>query len=381
MRSLHALTALLLAACAGPPYAASEAQTIPEPAPEDVAAVLFLVGDAGDAVVDGSPLVHRLRRDVERWSVDLPPDAAVAVLFLGDNVYPAGVRDPGTDDFVEDTTRLSAQAWAVEGPEARGRRARAVFVPGNHDWGNMEGEAGLERLRNEARVIQGWAARGRPVSLLPEPGSGGPAALDLGPALVAIVDTEWWLQTADEEARTEAVDRLEDLLFSSRGRPVLVAGHHPLASVGPHGQRGILDPSWVLSKLHALPEDLGSDAYETMRSDFSRAFAQSDRPLAFVGGHDHSLQVLRTAGPGQPGWSLVSGAGSQVTSVSKRDDVAWAGAQPGYMRLVFLTEGSVELFVEAAPKSTLDCSDARDADACIQQGLAAYRTVYSARLR
>jgi len=141
------LLAFLAAGCARAPYASGEPQTIDEPEPDDVASVLFLVGDAGDARIDGSPLFHRLRRDVERWSAALATDSAVTVLFLGDNVYPAGVHDPGSDDFARDTAHLGAQAWTVDGPEALRHATRAIFLAGNHDWGNMAGLAGEERLR------------------------------------------------------------------------------------------------------------------------------------------------------------------------------------------------------------------------------------------
>ncbi len=379
-RNLFVLAALL-SACTRQAYVPRQTQTLPEPNVADVAAVLFLVGDAGAASVDASPLLHRLRRDVEQWSDALAADSAVTVLFLGDNVYPEGVRDPDSDDFAQDTARLSAQAWTVDGPKALAHGTRAIFLPGNHDWGNLTGPPGEQRLRNEEDVLASWAADGRRVSLRPRAGSPGPVTVQVGPATVVLLDTEWWLQADDTTAKAAVIDSLEAVLWGARGNPTVLAAHHPLVSAGPHGERGWASPQGLLSKAGALVQDLNSAPYEALRTELARAFRESERPLAYAAGHDHTLQVLHTAGPGQPGWTLVSGAGSKLESVSEIDDLQWAAAEPGFMRLVFLRDGGVQLFVEAAPASTLECSRRSSREACMADALAAYRTVHAERLR
>ncbi len=375
------LLAFLAAGCARAPYASGEPQTIDEPEPDDVASVLFLVGDAGDASIDGSPLFHRLRRDVERWSAALATDSAVTVLFLGDNVYPAGVHDPGSDDFARDTAHLGAQAWTVDGPEALRHATRAIFLAGNHDWGNMAGLAGEERLRNEEAVLAGWASAGRYVSLRPAAGSPGPVVVQAGPATVFLLDTEWWLQADDSVAKEGVIEELEGALLAAGGRPVVVAAHHPIESLGPHGARRGAGLGSLLGRAGALVQDVNSAPYRELTEALTRAFREADRPLVYTAGHDHSLQVIHTAGPGQPAWTLVSGAGSKLTDVSDGPDLEWAAAQPGFMRLVVLRDGGVQLFVETAPASTLSCPAGEELDPCMLRGLAAYRTVYSARLR
>lgn len=380
-RLTPALAVALLGACAPHPYRSPDMQGVPEPAPADVASVLFLAGDGGEALVDGYPVLHRLRWDVERWSAALAEQSAVAVLFLGDNVYPSGVRDPGTEDFARDTSYLAAQAWTVEGAEARRYGTRAVFLAGNHDWGNRTGPVGLARLRNQEDVIQAWAEAGRAVSLQPKAGSPGPVVMEVGPAVVPLLDTNWWLQSTDREAKARAIEELQEVLLAARGRPVIVAAHHPLFSAGDHGGRHGLDPMSLLGRAGALVQDLNSTPYREMRDEMSGVFAQSDRPLAWAAGHDHSLQVLRTAGPGRPGWTLVSGAASKLTAVADIEELEWGGTEPGYMRLLFLNDGSVLLFVEAAPATAQRCVGVQEARPCIERGVRAYRTVYSARLR
>jgi hypothetical protein len=381
MRRTLLLVAAALAACSRQGYAPREARTLAEPDPGEVAAVLFLVGDAGAASVDRSPLLHRLRRDVERWSEALATDSAVTVLFLGDNVYPGGVRDPGTRHFARDTAYLSAQAWSVDGPRARAHGTRGIFVAGNHDWGNLAGVPGEERLRNEEQVLASWAEGGRPVSLRPAAGEPGPVSVAAGPATLILLDTQWWLQSNDTPAKEVVVDRLEAALWEARGRPTVLVAHHPLVSAGPHGVRGGVGPIDLLSRAGALVQDLNSRPYTELRDELSRAFRESERPLVYAAGHDHTLQVLQTAGPGRPAWTLVSGAGSKLERVSDIDELEWAASEPGYMRLVLLHDGGVQLFVEAAPASTLACASGRDPGPCMQRALAAYRTVHAQRLR
>jgi hypothetical protein len=179
--------------------AGSEPVGVAEPSPDEVAAVLFLVGDAGMAEEGRSPTIRQLGRDVEAWAGALP-DSAVMAVFLGDNVYEVGIRNPDDPGYPQDTLRLNTQVRAVAGPMARERAARGVFIPGNHDWGNLRGEAGLARARNMAEHLAGWAASGTAaVAFLPQAGDPGPANLDLGRhARILALDGHWWLQGGPE---------------------------------------------------------------------------------------------------------------------------------------------------------------------------------------
>jgi len=73
--ALAALAALgVLAGCAVPEPAPAEWTPLPDPDPAEVEAVVFLVGDAGDALPGRSPVMARLQAGVERWSADLARD-------------------------------------------------------------------------------------------------------------------------------------------------------------------------------------------------------------------------------------------------------------------------------------------------------------------
>ncbi|HSM61178.1 MAG TPA: hypothetical protein VK849_10295 [Longimicrobiales bacterium] len=381
-----------LLACAGARFVAEPSTPMPAPDLADVQGVIFLVGDAGEARSGSSPLVHRLRVDVETWSGGLPADSSVLVLFLGDNVYPAGVRERTHRDYPRDTAHLNAQIRTVSGPEARRRHARAIFLAGNHDWGNARGDEGLRRLRNMEEHLEAAAAAGAPVALRPAAGEPGPYVVDLPFSRLVLMDTHWWLQSEDAERKERMIEEVGAALDGDEGaparggapsasRPVIVAAHHPWTSGGPHGG-ALVDPLWLLRRAGALVQDLNSEPYAELRAQLGTVFSARGAPLVFAAGHDHSLQVLRGTEPADPTWTLISGAGSKLTEVEDADGLEWAGDRPGYMRLVFLRSGDVHLFVEGVPARYLQCEGSEQERArCMSEGIAAAGPVHSMELR
>jgi hypothetical protein len=199
---------------------------------------------------------------------------------------------------------------------------------------------------------------------------------------IVALDTQWWLHgsvrpykvdgekerqglcSADRE--DEVIDSLLVALHPGGRRRVVVVGHHPLRSGGPHGGRfGWRDhvfplrgwrpwlwvPLPVLGSIYPLArrlgvsqQDVSGSRYERMREALRRAFAQRP-PLLYASGHDHSLQVLEDE---VPKYLVVSGAG-----VYGHDShVAWlretrfaAPGAAGYVRLDVLRQGRVRLSV------------------------------------
>jgi hypothetical protein len=382
MKRLLTAVAIVASGCFTPVYVAQPFTPAPPPAPEDVAAVVFLVGDAGDTPMERSPLVHRLREDVEEWSASLRTDSAVSVLFLGDNVYPVGMRDRSHDGFEPDSARLYAQVFAVSGPEARQYRTLGVFIPGNHDWGNTHGANGARRLLNQEEALDAHRAAGAPVRMLPTSGLAGPAVLDLpGQLRVLSFDTEWWLQSDEHNAQEQALNDIERAIAGADGRTILFAAHHPFMTAGPHsGLTTAFDPIWVLRRAGVNVQDVNSGPYKALLNGLSSVFERTEAPLIYAAGHDHSLQLLAGAGPSDPRWTLVSGGASKSTPVAATDELEWASVEPGYMRVVILKDGGVMLYAESAPAQYLSCTNP-DPAPCIEAGAAAFGTSYSRRLR
>jgi calcineurin-like phosphoesterase family protein len=263
------------------------------------------------------------------------------VLFLGDNVYPAGLRE---------TDRAHGEAILRQQIEAT--RSPKLFIPGNHDWGFSARSVGVAgTLRNEERFVEAHAAEG--ADFEPKDGCPGPVAQTLSPPgkelagglTVLVVDFYWWLlpealrpHCAGIDDTAAFVDRLDHELAAHAGENVIVAAHHPLRSGGPHG--GLTRGFWIdvganlYYRLHGPLQDLWEPTYAQMIRVVSAALTKHP-PVAFVAGHDHSLQVLD--GRDVARLLIVSGAGSapMITGVTSIDGTLFAHSHPGFVVLDF----------------------------------------------
>lgn len=329
-------------------------------------ASLYLVGDAGAPRAPREPLLDALATAAGARVRAMGHDR-VAVAFLGDNVYPAGLRASDHPGRAEDERRLDAQLDAIRRTGARG-----IVVPGNHDWANG-GSDGWDAVKRQTRFV---AARGARV--LPPDGCPGPASMPLGSRLeLVFLDTQWWLQSGAgprdassgcaENSEAEIERAIAASLHAAGDRHVIALAHHPLRSGGPHGGvagwkehlfplRELRRSLWIplpllgsgrpiLRALGVEPQDIPSAANARMRASIARGFSATP-PLLFAAGHDHSLQVLR-GGEGAR-FHAVSGAGSAVnlTWAYPIDGTLFAAAEPGWMRLDAYASGAVELAVE-----------------------------------
>lgn len=363
----------------------SEPIEIPDPA--EVDAVVFLLGDAGALDAERSPLIPALSSEVERWSTDLAADSAVSIVYLGDLVYPVGVRDRDHPDFPVDSARLWNEIGLVGGPAARAHHTAGLFLAGNHDWGNRSGEGGLTRLQNIDEQLRMAREGGLAVALLPEAGHPGPVVRDLRDNVrLILLDTHWFLQERSSSAKGEFFDRVAEALRSAGDRHVIMAAHHPVRSAGPHG---VLLPgnkafglAFLLKKSGTLVQDLNSPAYSDFLDRLRRTFRDTDKPpLIFAGGHDHSLQVMAGEQVFDPVHNLVSGSGSKVTSVTNAPGLRYAAARPGYMMLVFRKNDAVDLFVVAGDPGRLRCTgESNELAECMRAGVDSMDVVHSETL-
>ena len=377
----------------------------------DVDHRLLLVGDAGDPDPAGEPVLQLLAERVQQ----LP--ARTTVLFLGDNVYQRGMPPPvASKDATTEKLASGAAAAAdvlianvFDSREDAERRidaqidvvrhtpARAVFVPGNHDWDQFE-LGGWDRILNLENYIKDVAAGGSAnVALVPSGGCPGPTEMQLGKSgTLILLDTQWWLETREDGKPTlgnnptncphpselEVREQLAEVFKTAAAehRWAIVAGHHPLLSDGPHG--GFMDfrthlfpfrvlrhyvpfyVEWIpLPGLGSLmvalrnccstsPQDISNRRNEHMRKNVVEPMIKAARtnaaPLVYAAGHDHSLQVFE--GPRGPRFSLVSGmgCGSHASSVGSSRHTLFAHsnpAEPGLMQIDLLKGKGVRLAV------------------------------------
>lgn len=310
-----------------------------ELAPAEIETTLFLIGDAGepDPRDVGAPL------DSVAVQAAAAPERSI-ILFLGDNVYPAGLPEEGRAEWADARRRLEAQVSAV--PEG----ARGIFLPGNHDWAE-EGPFGLYSIRLQEREIAS-VARGRDVRMLPGNGCPGPVTVDAGRLRLVMLDTQWWLHayivrdsqsncTGDMGAVTAALRT--QVTPDREGRVVVVAAHHPLMTGGKHG--GYCGVTGPFHRFGGRRQDIISSANRRMRDSIESALA-ANPPLVYAAGHEHNLQVLR-GGPNVH-FLLVSGAGSHSKadcSVKLRESYYVSQFRSGFMRLDIMRSRGVLLRV------------------------------------
>jgi hypothetical protein len=355
-------TAILLLCTTAAGAAQATARSVPAPAAQEIATSLFFIGDAGHADRPDHPVVSALRDAASS------NPARSLILFLGDNAYPQGLPEKDAPGRAAAEVRLDTQVDA-----ARASGAATIFIPGNHDWAEARSE-GWDQLRREAGYV---VERGGPtVRFLPEDGCPGPVTVDVGPGVrLVLLDTQWWLHqyakpvhptsTCPADSEEEVLAALRDAVRGAGGRHVFVAGHHPLASGGPHGgyfplmdhlfplrdfKKWLWLPLPVIGSAYPLArqngisaQDLSSGIYRHMRDSFESVFRDSP-PLAFLAGHDHGLQVLSGGGVRHV---LVSGSGSfdHNNAVRKLDSTRYASDEPGFMRVDALRDGRVRLSV------------------------------------
>jgi hypothetical protein len=291
---------------------------------------LVLIGDGGEPTRNDATLAL-----LGEWSNAHPK--RTAVVFLGDNIYPAGLQYTGP---------ARARGESILLQQMRATDARELFVPGNHDWGwTVFQRSSRGVLLNQQVFVETHGA-----TFAPRHGCPGPVPIELlrtskqiaGGLTVLALDLNWWLLPEAERPVCEGIEgtddfiaRLSDELEQRRAENVVVVAHHPIRSGGPHG--GYTRGFWTdlgLSFFYRFytVQDLVEPHYEEMVKVLGEVLAENP-PLAMVGGHDHSLQILD--GGDEARLVIVSGAASKVSGVTSTDQTLFAHGHRGFVVLDF----------------------------------------------
>jgi len=329
-------------------------------------ASVFLIGDAGapDPPPPAAPIRDLILDSLEA-EIAATRDAGIEarVVFLGDNVYPQGLRDAtpmgecaGARFCPHDQEQLDAQIEAIP------NGVRAYFVPGNHDWANVAGDEGYRRLSNQATYLGE-----RSQELVPAAGCPGPVVRDLivaGEARLRMIflDTHWLLLPEarrpgqDSQPPVRCTYTAEHAVYeqvrrdiASAAIPVMLLMHHPMRTYGDHGGSG----SWVSRLLYRAgwsAQDVNSAPYARMIGRFDELLQEASltatRPVILAAGHEHTLQVIYDTDTRVH--HLISGSGSKVGKLGKGPGSEFAAGFPGYMRVDVHQDGALTLVVRAA---------------------------------
>lgn len=320
---------------------------------KEVSHTIYLIGDAGlseDGTANVALKSFKSRLD--------KADKNSTAIFLGDNIYPAGMPDKKDKPikYKEAKSYLDAQLSTLSG-----YAGKPIFIPGNHDW-YAEGLKGLKRQQNYIQK----KLNSKKVFL---PKNGCPIEkIDVNDELVIIaIDTKWYLTNWDKHPemndnceikdREKFFEEMEGLIKKNANKTTILALHHPMTSYGPHGGQFSVEqnlfpsnngvPLPVLGSVinllrkttGASPEDLSNKRYQELRKRII-TLAQYSEKVIFVSGHEHSLQYIVEDNTPQ----IVSGAGAKQEATRLLNGTQFSSGKMGYAKLEIYKDGSSNVY-------------------------------------
>lgn len=340
------------------------------PEQNDARLTLWLLGDAGE--LPSGP--RKTLFDTLQAQLSRAADNS-ALVILGDNVYPAGLSREDARERKREEAVLEAQINLY-----RNFKGRVVWLAGNHDWARGGAEGLQARLRQEVWVE---SRSGRGNIFMPDSGCPGPAVLRLiEDVALVILDTQWWLHPHDKpltscgfRSEEDFLRAVRDTLNSLRGQRLVLVGHHPLYSRGPHGGAypwyahifplaehfrwgwiplPVLGSFYVLFRKAGYIQDLTHRHYRRLRDSVVAAL-KPHAGAVYANGHDHSLQYIRKEGLHY----ITSGSGAHVSHVVKDRSLLAAAARPGFVKLELTESGWRCTFYSYEPEQRVRCFELR----------------------
>jgi len=327
----------------------NEKEAVDVPTIKEVSHTFYLIGDAGLSPMNGMNDALKIFKD----KLDRADKNSTAI-FLGDNIYPAGLPDPkdSTVAYRNAKNDLDAQLKTL-----KDFKGNPLFIPGNHDW-YTEGLVGLER---EQKYIQ-KALDSKDV-FFPEDGCPIETIEVNDDVVIIAIDTEWYLTNWDKrpdindkcdiKSRGSFLLELEDKIKDNRQRKTIIAMHHPMFSYGSHGgqfslkqhlyPKGKIGPLPILSTfINVLRRTTGAsnaDIQNKRYTDLQQrvvTLAQYSEKVIFTSGHEHTLQYIVERNTPQ----IISGSGAKKGATRLLNGSKFSTGQMGYATLEIYTDGS-----------------------------------------
>lgn len=314
---------------------------------KEVLHTFYLIGDAGFSPIGSrNPVLKSFKNTLGNASENS------TAIFLGDNVYPAGLPKKSNPNYNAAKSHLDAQLGTLEG-----YKGSPLFIPGNHDWYAN----GLEGVARQEDYIKDYLDDKN--AFLPK--NGCPlTVVDVNDAVaILVIDTHWYLtdwdtqpninDACDIKSRGKFFLALEGAIKDNRHKTTLIAMHHPMTSYGNHGGQFSFEQQFYPKKgLGPLPvlgtlgnvlratsgvsnADMQHKRYRELIKRVT-TLAQYSEKVIFASGHEHSLQYIVENNTPQ----IVSGSGAKKGVASLRNGSAFASGNRGYATLEVYVDGS-----------------------------------------
>ncbi len=300
---------------------------------------IILLGDAGLSTL--LPLQASLQKVITRAS--LFPEKT-SVIMLGDNIYPSGFPNKKADQQAFTAEQVKHISFLQAQLQVSKQSGAEMFVtPGNHDWyaTQVDSQANyIENYANSHKLSAKFVPYQKSSQPMPE------IIIRDGISLV-FLDTMWLLKASRNDFN-KAMEHLSSLLEDSyQAFPenvIVLNGHHPIETMGPHGgyysSLGYQLYVNVVTFFNNNQQDLHSPMYQRLIKSINAQLVHYPKTI-FAAGHDHSLQVFEQKDESKTHYNLVSGAANtaKLSSVSYNEHTLFSTSQEGFIELDVLEKG------------------------------------------
>ncbi|MFY0598285.1 MAG: metallophosphoesterase [Cyclobacteriaceae bacterium] len=317
---------------------------------------VYLVGDAGEPIFPADKNLEFLK---SQFSSATENDVLV---FLGDNVYPEGIPSKEDDKRSDYENKLKPTLDLM-----KAFPGRSIIIPGNHDWKKGKKD-GWRQIQNMQNFVDEYV--GDQVSFLPRDACPGPLEIELNAGVILIIlDTQYLLHPwekpdgetgCESKSTTDAIYELEQVISRNKDKHVMVIGHHPMYSYGPHGGKYTLKqhlfpltdvkkklyiPLPVLGSIYpgfrtliGSRQDIKHPRYRLVRNAITQAMGASEN-VVYANGHEHSLQYIQKG----THHYVTSGSGSKSSHVVKGKHAEFAQSVRGFAKVSYTESGDASL--------------------------------------
>ncbi|WP_430411566.1 metallophosphoesterase [Kordia sp.] len=310
------------------------------PTDKEIKHSFYLIGDAGNSLMGETAIaLQMLEKQLQK------ADKNSTAIFLGDNIYPAGLPEKSSRKRAFAAHQLDAQTGIV-----KGFKGKTIFIPGNHDWYND----GLKGLKRQEKYVENILGKN---TFLPENGCPIEKIEVSDDIDLILIDTQWYITnwnnhpTMNDECqiktREKFLEEYSSLIKKARGKTTIVALHHPMYTNGPHDGHYIfkthMSPIPVLGTLKNLIRstsgtanvDLSNKRYNELQRRIVTLSQENDKVI-FVSGHEHSLQYIVEDNLRQ----IVSGSGAKMSGTRNVGGGLFSYGTYGFVRLDVFKDGS-----------------------------------------
>jgi len=328
---------------------------------DSIVHTFYLVGDAGNLDQDEAFRNMNVLKD----SLFKAPKNST-LLFLGDNIYPAGMPKK------EDENRSLAEKKIDNQISLSNQfKGKTIFIPGNHDWYNN----GIKGLKREEDYIS--EKLNDKSAFAPRNGCPIETRKISKKLTLILIDTEWVLadwsknpginEKCDIKTREDFYTEFEDQLNKNQNKTIVIATHHPLITHGSHGgnyswEKQIFPlenkiPLPVLGSIINLTratggithQDISNQNYKNL-ADRIKTLISGRKNVVVVSGHDHNLQYIEQNDIRQ----IISGAGSKTEAAKAIGTNDFSFGKNGYAELKISKSGNAEVSFYALNQTKSD---------------------------